>query len=151
MSRIIRLRSRIRRLERPFAKPADERKDRRKIAIFVGAFLTVALILCTVAVLSAPNSFDERIWLLWLIFLGGLSKVLIANGLFFGMLHQDRQSQSELALQSARRRATRSLPRLTRQLPYLAEVPHPRPVVRRHPLLRLAVNRPSRPDQSRDG
>ncbi|HLH77409.1 MAG TPA: hypothetical protein VKV28_11435 [Candidatus Binataceae bacterium] len=132
------------------AKPADEQKDRQRIAIFIAAFLTVALILCTVTVLSSPNSLDERIWLVWLIFLGGLSKVLIANGLFLGLLHHDRQSQSELQLQLARRRATRSLPRLTRQLPYLAEVPHPRPTVRRYPLLRLAINRPPRPEHPRE-
>ena len=148
MSRVIRFSPRIKRLRPPLVKPADEQKERRRIAIFVAAFLTVALILCTVVVLAAPNSLDERIWLVWFIFLGGLSKVLLANGLFLGLLHHDRQSESELQLQLARRRATRSLPRLTRQLPFLAEIPHPRPTVRRRPFLRLAVNRPRRPDQT---
>jgi hypothetical protein len=137
-------RSPSRRLRHQTNPARDEKNERTQVAIFIGLFSAIAIVMCAAAVVVSGDSLDGKLWLVWLIFLGGLSKLLIANGVFWGMMRQDEQTKVDEAART--RRATRSLPRTTGML---STPPRPAPprIVRGRGTLTLAA---SNPDVARD-
>lgn len=105
---------------------AAERKKFRSDAIFfVALFSGVALVVYTLMVLTLPASSGEKLWLAWLIFIVAFSKLLLANGLFFGLLAHDESVEAERAARQ-KRASTRGLAHLTGLLPPLPEIHKPK-------------------------
>jgi hypothetical protein len=118
----------------------DEKREQTQVAIFIGLFSAIALVMCAMAVIVSGDSLDGKLWLIWLIFVGGLSKLLLANGVFWGMLHHDAQTKLEQATRT-RSHATRSLSPATGKLPPPPRIPPSRPIRRHGPLTVAANNR----------
>ena len=66
----------------------------RALIVFVVVFSAIALVMYTAAVLAASTSHDERLWLIWLVFVIAITKVLLANGLLFLFLQSDAHSKA---------------------------------------------------------
>lgn len=144
MSKVIRLERRDPQRRRELQEAAERKKIRSDAIFFAVLFSGVALLMYSLMVLMLPTSSSEKLWLAWLIFAIAVSKLLVANGLFFGILAHDAHAQT----QRKPRGPTRALPRLTAMLPALPEL-RPRPKVRvirgANPRPRINRPRPERP------
>ena len=69
-----------------FPEMESEEDSRRHLWIYMAMFSAIALTMYTVAVITAFDSLDDTLWLVWLIFVIALSKLILANGVCFMLM-----------------------------------------------------------------
>jgi hypothetical protein len=111
MSSVIRLerrRPRIREVEM-LPEMESEEDSRRHLWIYMATFSAIALTMYTVAVITAFDSLEDTLWLVWLIFVIALSKLILANGICLMLMRSESNARTEeqrLAPSSIKRRTT---------------------------------------------
>jgi hypothetical protein len=97
MSSVIRFerrRPRIRNVE-IFPQMESEEESRRHLWIYMATFTAAALTMYTVAVVTAFDSLEDTLWLVWFIFVIALSKLLLANGLCLMLMRSERKAEED--------------------------------------------------------
>jgi hypothetical protein len=95
-----------------FPQMESEEDSRRHLWIYMAMFTAIALTMYTVAVITAFDSLDDTLWLVWLIFVIALSKLILANGVCFMLMRSESNSQTDDSASTSIRRRTTVLPHL---------------------------------------